>query len=349
MSGGVDSSVAALLLKDKGYDVTGVTFWLWDYEGSPEYRGEENECCSLDIAKVAAEQIGIPHVQIDVSEKFKEEVIENTKNLYLRGLTPNPCARCNRFVRFGYALKKARDMGFEKISTGHHARIKKDEGGYKLLRGKDPVKDQSYFLYSLRQEELSKAIFPVGKYDKEEIYEIAEENDLISAQREESQDLCFVTEDDYRDFLKRELGDKIRPGKIINIEGEVIGEHEGIPFYTIGQRKGLGLETNVARYVVDIDPEENIIIVGSKKDLFSKGLVAKNCSWTRKDYPGKNHYQVKIRYRNPAMPAEVQTDGEDRAKVIFDEPKKSVAPGQIAAFYNGEELIGGGVIEKRIE
>jgi tRNA-specific 2-thiouridylase len=345
ISGGVDSSVAALLLKELGYEVVTTTFWLWDYPNSPGYQGKENACCSLNTAEIVADQLDLPHRKFDLSSQFEAEVVQPTVDAYLDGVTPNPCARCNRLVRFDLLLDKAAEMGFDRIATGHYVRTEKRDGSRRLLRGLDQEKDQSYFLYGLGQEELSRAVFPVGNYRKEEIYEIAQEEGLVSADVEESQDLCFVPDGDYRDFLESEEGQAIEGGEIVDTEGNTLGRHHGLPFYTVGQRKGLGLETNRAYYVVEMNTDENQLVVGSESDLYSSGLVAGDTSWVAGSPPDKTSLSVKIRYRAPSVKAEVEF-GSEEFYVGFDRPQKSVTPGQIAALYDGDELLGGGVIRK---
>lgn len=347
ISGGVDSSVASLLLKQRGYDVHTLTFWLWDYPNSPEYRGKENACCSLSTAEIVADELDLPHHQIDLSSEFESEVVDHTIEEYVQGITPNPCARCNRLVRFDLLREQAEEMGFPLIATGHYVRIAEQDGMKHLLKGKDEKKDQSYFLYGLGQEELKKAIFPVGDYTKEEIYNIAEEEDLVTADVEESQDLCFVPEGDYRDFLKREASDRIKPGEIVDLEGNRLGEHEGLPFYTIGQRRGLGLENNEALYVIDFDRQNNRLVVGPEEKLYSSGLVAIDCNWITGSPPENTELDVKIRYRASSVKAKVEA-AEDKVRVEFFEPQKSVTPGQIAALYDGEKLLGGGVIDRKL-
>lgn len=344
LSGGVDSSVAALLLKRRGYEVHTTTFWLWDYPNSPEYRGKENACCSLDMAGMVADQLDLPHYRFDLSDEFEAEVVKPTVRAYLGGITPNPCARCNRLVRFDLLLEKAKELGFRFIATGHYVRVEEEDGVQRLLKGLDPEKDQSYFLYGLGQPELERAVFPVGNFHKDEIYRIAEEEDLITAEAEESQDLCFVPEGDYREFLEREAPGSMEEGEIVDMDGNVLGTHRGLPFYTIGQRKGLGLESNRAYYVVEMDRENNRLVVGSEEDLYSSGLVATEPSWIAGEPPEKTEVDVKIRYGAPPVEARLEVESE-KFLVYFEEPQKSVTPGQIAGVYDGEELLGGGIIE----
>ncbi|MFP4631633.1 MAG: tRNA 2-thiouridine(34) synthase MnmA [Candidatus Acetothermia bacterium] len=344
LSGGVDSSVAALLLKRRGYEVHTTTFWLWDYPNSPEYRGKENACCSLDMAGTVADQLDLPHYRFDLSDEFEAEVVRPTVRAYLQGITPNPCARCNRLVRFDLLLEKAKELGFRFIATGHYVRVEEEDGVQRLLKGLDPEKDQSYFLYGLGQDELERAVFPVGNFRKDEIYRIAEEEDLITAEAEESQDLCFVPEGDYREFLERGAPGSMEEGEIVDTDGNVLGTHRGLPFYTIGQRKGLGLESNRAYYVTEMDAENNRLVVGAEEDLYSSGLVATEPSWIAGTPPEETEVDVKIRYGAPPVEARLEVES-DEFLVSFEEPQKSVTPGQIAGVYDGEELLGGGIIE----
>jgi len=343
MSGGVDSSVAALLLKEEGYEVIGATLNLWSYEGRLE---PYNECCSLEVRTVA-EQLGIEHRFIDGGEDFKREVVEPFIREYLSGRTPSPCARCNRLVRFPKLLRLADELGCDRLATGHHARIIYKNGRYHLLKGKDPLKDQSYFLYGLGQEELRRIIFPVGGYLKDEIWEIARRRGLISARKPESQDLCFLPRGDPKSFLKERSNGAIRPGEIVDLTGRVLGEHQGLAFYTVGQRRGLGISTGEKLYVVALDALRNRVIVGPEHALYSKGLVAEEVHFLGEIEEGR--VEVKIRYRSPAVPATLQlASNRDQVRIIFDEPQRAVTPGQIAAFYRGEFLLGGGTITRAL-
>jgi len=347
LSGGVDSSVAALLLKEGGYEVGTATFWLWDYPNSPAYEGGENSCCSMDAARSVAHQLDLPHYEFDFSKEFHQKIVKPTIESYGKGITPNPCARCNRLVRFDLLLDRADEMGFDCIATGHHVRSTRRNAGWYLLKGIDKNKDQSYFLYGLNQEKLNRAKFPIGEYTKEQIYKIAQRNDLLSADVEESQDLCFIPGDDYREFLKVVAPGSLESGDIVDQSGKVIGQHDGLPLYTIGQRRGLGLENNQALYVTKLDHENNVLVVGPEENLYSSGLIARNCNWIL-DTPDKSQLKVKIRYRASPVPSEVQVD-EECFRLTFDQPQKSVTPGQIAVLYDSQRLIGGGIIERAID
>ncbi len=335
MSGGVDSTMCAYLLREQGYRVYGLTLWLWDPAGP-----KENPCCSVDTAALAARELGVPHETIQAHEEFRKLVIEPTLSAYRRGITPNPCTFCNREVRFALLLREADRRGIPYIATGHHARIRKEDEGFSLLRGKDPGKDQSYFLYSLTQEELSRALFPVGELTKGEVKRIAEKQGLTAARLPESQDLCFAPGG------VGELIPDAPPGPILDLSGRVLGAHRGLPHYTVGQRRGLGLSSPEPLYVVALDPERNALIVGPEAALYSQGLVATELHWIAGAPPGKTfRCQVQIRYRAAPMEAEVRLEGET-ARVEFSRPARAVAPGQAAVFYLGERVLGGGVIAR---
>ncbi len=334
MSGGVDSAVCAHLLREAGYEAMGLTLWLWDPQGP-----KENPCCSVDTAALAARELGIPHETVLAHKEFSRLVIEPTLRAYRAGRTPNPCTFCNREVRFALLLREAERRGIPYIATGHHARIRRGEGGARLLRGRDPVKDQSYFLYSLTQEELARALLPVGELTKAEIKALAERLGLTAARLPESQDLCFAP---------RGVGELIPdapPGPVLDLSGRRLGIHRGLPHYTVGQRRGLGLASPEPLYVVALDPKENALIVGPESALYSRGLIASELHWISGSPPGEEFAcQVQIRYRSAPVGAEVQL-ADGKAVVRFTEPLRAVTPGQAAVFYHGEEVLGGGVIE----
>lgn len=332
MSGGVDSSVAAYLLKEEGFSVQGITLWLWDPRGP-----EDNPCCSIPAAELAARELGIPHEVVQAHEDFQRLVVEPALDAYRRGLTPNPCVWCNREVRFALLLREAKRRGIELVATGHHARVHRD-GGARLLRGLDPAKDQSYFLFSLTQEELGRALFPVGEMTKNEVRAVAKRLGLTAAHLAESQDLCFAPNG------IAAIIPEAQPGPILDLSGRRFGEHKGLAHYTVGQRRGLGLSSPEPLYVLALDPKRNAVIVGPEKDLYSQGLVAQELHWISGAPPGDRFQaEVQVRYRSRPVPAEVGLLGE-MAHVRFSEPVRAVTPGQAAVFYRGEEVLGGGTI-----
>ena len=341
MSGGVDSTVAAFLLNRDGYDVEGLTFWLWSFPGAPDYHGR-TKCCSLDSAALAARELGIPHRTVDASAAFYDTVVRDFIARYRRGETPNPCGRCNRDLRFPLAFKYADDHGFDYVATGHHVRIVRGNEGLELHRGVDPGKDQSYFLYGLRSHDLERLLFPVGGLHKDEVFALAREQGLHAAQLPESQDLCFAVDGKF-DFLFSH--DDLTPGPIVDRRGRVLGMHHGLPRYTIGQRRGLGITAAEPLYVVGIDAAKNAVIVGTRDDLFATGLIADEASFVSGTPPQAGaHLSVKIRYRSPAAGCTFQPLSGDRFAVQFDTPQRAVTPGQIAAVYDGDHLLGGGAI-----
>jgi tRNA-specific 2-thiouridylase len=366
MSGGVDSSVAALLLKQQGYEVIGVTLNLWSYEDRQE---PYNECCSLEVRAVA-QQLGIEHHFIDAGKEFKERVVDVFLAEHAQGRTPSPCGRCNRLVRFPILLELADRFGCDFLATGHHARIAVEDGIYYLLTSKDPLKDQSYFLYGLTQEQLKRILFPVGDLLKSEVWQIAKAHNLVSARKPESMDLCFIPKGDYRAYLRAHLDGLVQPGEIVDTSGRVVGRHEGLAFYTIGQRHGLGVALGERVYVVGFDYENNRLIVGDERALLSEGLIATDVNFIYSPSPlsplslegrgdggegGEGSREVrgipitvKIRYRSPRVPATLKLLDDGRVCVLFAQPQRAVTPGQIAVFYEGERVLGGGVIERAL-
>jgi len=345
MSGGVDSTVAARLLIDQGHDVEGITFWFWSYPGAPDY-GAVTKCCSLDSAVLAAAELGIKQRTVDASDLFYESVLRDYVARYSRGETPNPCGNCNRYLRFSLALQYARENGFDYVATGHHVRLLQDRTGtVHLLRGLDRNKDQTYFLYGLQQEDLAHLLFPVGELTKDEVFAIARRNGLHAASLPESQDLCFAV-DGRTDFLFPQ--GVIRPGPILDVDGNRLGTHNGLVHYTIGQRRSLGISSATPLYVIRIDVQKNAIIVGQEKDLYSRGLIASEASFTQGEQPADGtKIGAKIRYRSPAVPVTFGSVEEGRFSVDFAEPQRAVTPGQIVALYDGEELLGGGIIDSK--
>lgn len=339
MSGGVDSSVAALLLKEAGYAVTGVTMCLG-------IRQEESRasCCggdAIEDARHVCGRLDVPHFVFDFASLMEERVIRKFTDEYLQGRTPNPCVDCNRYLKFDALLARARGMGFDCLATGHYARIAETPAGWGLFRAADKNKDQTYFLYPIRKDDLSSVLFPLGEMKKEEVRIRAHKAGLPVAQKAESQDICFVPQGDYRQFFaQRRLASP--PGDIVDASGRVLGRHTGILSYTIGQRSGLGISAPRPRYVLGFDAVGNRLVVGHKEELLAGGLVAGDLNLLADGFP--ETADVKIRYRKKPAPCRVVRDGE-KLKVLFREPQESVTPGQAAVFYEGDRVLGGGVIE----
>lgn len=358
MSGGVDSSVSALLLKKQGYDVHGFFMKFWSDSGCNAKK--ENNCCdseSLKKAKEVAKKIGIPFHVVDTQKIFKKTVVDYFIRGYKNLETPNPCMVCNKFVKFGWFLDFAEKIEFKKVATGHYVRTKKDKNGTcHLLMGKDESKDQSYFLCRLNQDQLSKAIFPVGNMPKKEVMKIAEKNGMSFKNKKESQEICFIKDESYREFLKRNLPKKyFLPGNILDVKNMKIGEHRGLLNYTIGQRKGIeqkGIknENKKPLYVVGLRKKGNNLVVGNERDVFSQFMEVKNIRWISKNAQKKafkkEKISVKIRYRSKPADCKIKLDKKNNteAKVIFEKFQRAIAPGQFAVFYSGSEVLGSGVI-----
>ena len=341
MSGGVDSSVAALLLKEQGYKITGVTMCL----GVQETEGEKPRCCgpdAVDDARHVCDRLGVPHYVFDYAVDLEAQVIGPFIADYARGWTPNPCVNCNRYLKFGSLLNKAKAMGFDYLATGHYAGIDKGPSGYVLKRPKDKRKDQTYFLYHMAPERLASILFPLASYTKEEVRGIAAEAKLPVAAKVESQDICFVTQKNYHAFITARLPG-IRPGWIVDKDGKKLGEHKGVVFYTIGQRGGLGVSHKTPLYVTAIDTMGNRIIVGGKENLQSRGLLAGDLNILVRNWPRMVH--AKIRYRKKEAPCTADFD-KDKLRVIFEEDQEAITPGQSIVFYDGDVVLGGGVIEE---
>jgi tRNA-uridine 2-sulfurtransferase len=346
MSGGVDSSVAAVLLKEQGYDVTGMMLRLWSEPG----KEDSNRCCtpdSMGMARRVAAKLDIPFYVIDAKEIFRQTVVAYFLEGYAKGETPNPCLVCNRHIRWEFLFNHALALGADFMATGHYVRRRAtDAGRYELLKGVDPAKDQSYVLHVLTQEKLAHALFPVGDYPKPEIRALAEKHGLSVAKRPDSQDLCFLAGDDYRNFLGRNASEMLQPGKIVTQDGKVLGEHNGLPNYTIGQRKGLNVASPIPLYVLGKDAAQNTVIVGPAEELGARELLAVNINWTGGEVPSAPFQaMVKSRYTAQAAPAEVTPlENGMRVRVRFAAPQRDLTPGQAAVFYNGDSVTGGGVI-----
>ncbi len=352
MSGGVDSSVAAALLKEQGYEVIGATMKIWD-EGREREFDSPRICCSLSAvedAMAVCEQLKIPYRLLEYQEHFKADIVENFCSEYRLGRTPNPCVHCNTRLKFHYFLKEAQSLGCDFMATGHYARIDRDTqtGELRLKRGRDNDKDQSYFLYGVTRQILSRLLLPVGGYSKEEVRKLAQKYQLPVAQKQESQEICFIPDNDYAAFLKRQFPDNWKDGTILDLDGNVVGTHPGYMHYTIGQRRGLGIAYSVPLYVVEIRPAENAVVVGRKEDLFKRKAVVKGINWiSGAPPPLSRSLTVKIRYRHSGAEARLYPldDQQDSCRVVFKEPQEAITPGQSIVFYEGEVVLGGGVIE----
>ena len=345
MSGGVDSSVAAALLVEQGYDVVGMMLRLWSEDG-----GAANRCCTLDAiddARAIAGMLGIPFYVRDYKEIFKKIIVDPFIEAYASGQTPNPCLTCNRVIRFEMLLNEALALGAEYLVTGHYARVRQNESGeWELWRGIDPTKDQSYVLHSLNQQNLPHVFFPLGEYTKEQVRKMAEDFDLPVFNKPDSQDLCFSGDGGYRGFLRRNAPETLIPGEIVDTRGNVLGEHSGLPNYTIGQRKGLGIYRPEPTFVIALDPAHNRVIVGSRAELGRDELTAHSVSYVSGKPPAEPiRVQAKIRYKSRPVPATVTPLANNRLHAKFDSPLPDITPGQGFVFYDGDKVLGGGTIE----
>ena len=336
MSGGLDSSVSAYLLQKQGYEVIGITLRF----------SEASKCCSENdacAARKVAQKLGIEHYTIDVTKLFTEKVINYFIKEYSRGRTPNPCAVCNRKVKFKTLFEKANELNAQFIVTGHYARIQYKDNHYYLLKGKDNKKDQSYFLTRLKKEWLDRILFPIGEYDKKEVSKIAKKSNLSFFKKKESQEVCFIKGNNYRNFLIEKMPELMKPGDIINTEGIVIGKHKGIYYYTIGQRKGIQVNINKPLYVISINPKKNIITVGEEIDAYKKEFTTKQLNWFGNPEVIPGMVYVKIRSQHKPEKAEIEVRNTE-TYIKFSEPQMAITPGQLAVFYDNDVVLGSGWI-----
>lgn len=349
MSGGVDSSVAAALLVHQGYDVHGVTLQVWEHEDetvAASKRWEERGCCKVGIARYVAQTLKIPHEVVDTRETFRADVIDDFLAGYLDGTTPNPCVRCNERVKLRALIELAGARGINFAATGHYARIGEADSIPTLQRASDPKKDQSYFLYRLRQPWLSRLLFPVGGMQKTDVWKQAEALGLPVDELKESQEICFVSHGDYRTFIEKEAPDAKKSGAFVDDEGRYLGDHEGIAFYTPGQRRGLGIATGRRLYVQQVQPATNTVVLGTEESLRRDQCdIADLNLFDPLLLTGSTEVTVKVRYATPAVPATVQSLSEGTLRILFHEPQRALSPGQSAVFYRDDRVLGGGIIQ----
>ena len=348
MSGGVDSSVAALLTKEKGIDCIGCTMKLYEAGDTDLPPEESRTCCSLDDtedARSVAFRLGMPFYAFNYKEEFRDKVMNKFAESYEMGETPNPCIDCNKYLKFGRLYERAEVLGCDYIVTGHYARIEKQGEKYVLKRALDESKDQSYVLYNLTQELLAHTLFPLGELTKKEAREIAEKNGFVNAHKPDSQDICFVPDGDYASVVEKLTGKTPEPGNFVDKEGNVLGEHKGIINYTIGQRKGLGLAMGHPVFVCAICPENNTVVIGENEDLMKREVLVKDFNWISGEVPGEPvRCTAKTRYRMKDQPAVIYPLEDGGAKIVFDEPQRAITRGQSAVAYDGDMVLGGGVI-----
>jgi tRNA-specific 2-thiouridylase len=350
MSGGVDSSVAAALLAEQGYEVIGMSLRL---AAESQAGGNSSGCCSLDDFRDAArvaEILGIPHYVLDMREAFHRAVIAPFVEEYLAGRTPSPCILCNREIKFGVLHRKARELGAAYVATGHYAVRERDSQGCRLLRAADPAKDQSYFLFEMGQEQLEATLFPLGRLTKDEVRQVAYAKGLPVAQKPESQEICFVPDGRYADFVAKQAPERIRPGAIRDESGQEIGRHEGVHRYTVGQRRGIGVAAGEPLYVSNVNAATATVVTATRERLSRLGLEASGVRWTSgRPEPDDAVVEVRIRHRHRPVPARVYAIGQDRIRVVFAAPEPAVTPGQAAVLYRGNEVLGGAWIVRALE
>ncbi|WP_278320224.1 tRNA 2-thiouridine(34) synthase MnmA [Inediibacterium massiliense] len=352
MSGGVDSSVAAYVLQKQGYEVIGVTMQVW-----PDMEEEEVErvggCCGLsavDDARRVADKLGIPFYVMNFKEIFEKKVIDYFVDEYVKGRTPNPCIACNKFMKFEELLRRAHNLGAYYVATGHYAKISYENNEYKIKRSNAVAKDQTYALYNFTQEQLKHTLMPLGEFSsKDEVRKIAAELGLETAAKPDSQEICFVKDNDYGNFISKRKPNKIVPGNFVDKDGNILGKHHGIIYYTIGQRKGLGIALGKPMYVVDIIPKKNQVVLGENEEVFGKELLVEDVNFiVPSQISPKMNIKAQIRYNAKPSEATLYVEENNQVRIIFEKPQRAITPGQAAVFYNGDELLGGGTIVRKV-
>lgn len=347
MSGGVDSSVAAYLLKEQGYDVTGIMMKL--APDNPEYAENEGGCCSLSAvldARRVADVLDIPFYVMNFKEPFQKNVIDVFVDEYFNGRTPNPCIECNRKIKFDEFMRKAIALGADYVATGHYAKVINEDGRYKLIKSDDDRKDQTYALYSLTQDQLAHTLMPCGSYSKTEIRAIAEKIGLEVFRKKDSQEICFIPDNNHGGFLEKFSGREVVPGNFVDKDGNILGKHKGIVYYTIGQRKGLGIALGKPVFVIDIRPETNEVVIGDECEIFKRTLIAKRINLIPFDkVEGELEVEAKVRYSARPAKAKLTQLDEDHIKLVFDEPQRAITKGQSVVVYQGNLVVGGGIVE----
>lgn len=348
MSGGVDSSVAAYLLKEQGYDVIGITMRM--SPDDPDHIENEGGCCSLSAvedARRVANGIGIPFYVLNFKKEFKEKVIDNFVDEYMHGRTPNPCVQCNKHLKFDALLRKARSIGADYVATGHYAKVVMKDGRALLEKSDDDKKDQTYMLYNFTQDQLSHTLMPCGSYTKDKIREIAKEIGLAVHNKKDSEEICFIPDNNHGRFICDEVPGKVKPGNFVDKEGNILGQHKGIVYYTIGQRKGLGIALGRPVFVTAINAKKNEVVLGPESDIFQKGLIAKDVNLISFDeLKEPMEVTAKVRYSARPQKAVIYPEKYGKIKVVFEEPQRAITRGQSVVFYDGNFVVGGGIIEK---
>lgn len=349
MSGGVDSSVAAYLLQEQGYEVIGITLKVWDSD-DPDYIEKDGGCCSIssvDDARRVAYKLNIPYYVLNFKELFKAKVIDNFIDEYMEGRTPNPCVACNKYIKFDELLQRAMALGADYVATGHYARIDESEGRFLLKTATDSKKDQTYALYNLTQFQLEHTLMPCAGYTKTEIREIAEKIGLEVFNKKDSEEICFIPDDDHGAYIKKALPNKVREGNFVDKKGNILGKHKGIVYYTIGQRKGLGIALGIPMFVTDIVPQSNQVVLGSEEDIFKTELLAKDINFIPFDkLTSEMEIEAKIRYSAMPTKAKIIPMENNKVKVVFYDKVRAITKGQSVVFYNGDIVVGGGIIEE---